>query len=207
MRATTELVQRLPDASPGVREELAGVIDEIDTTGRLVDDLLLLARLDSDELPLRRQVVDLGEVVTGAAKSLAPLVEAAGLTLTVTAAPGLVVDADPDRIRQVVRILLDNAIAHTPAPGTVNVVVERQGARARVSVRDTGVGIAPADAAHVFDRFYRADRARSRATGGTGLGLTIARALVRAHHGEIALESHPGHGATVWFTLPLVTGA
>jgi signal transduction histidine kinase len=85
----------------------------------------------------------------------------------------------------------------------VVVDVERHGASARVAVHDTGVGIPPAEQHYVFERFYRADRARSRSTGGTGLGLAIARALVRAHHGEIGLESQPGRGTTVWFTLPL----
>jgi two-component system sensor histidine kinase CiaH len=203
IRATTELVQRMPDATPAVREELAGLVDEVDATDRLVDDLLLLARLDSDEAPLRRQPVDLGAVVRDAASSLTPLAQAAQLSLTVHAPPGLTVDADPDRIRQVVRILLDNAIAYTPAGGKVDVSVERHGSAARVAVRDTGVGIPPSEQRHVFDRFYRADHSRSRATGGTGLGLAIARALVRAHHGEIGLESHPGQGTTVWFSLPL----
>ncbi len=205
MRATAEMVQRLPDASPAVREEVAAIVTEIDATNRLVDDLLLLARLDSAELLLQRQGVDLGAIVRDAASPMAPLAQAAGLELTITAPPGLEVDVDPVRIRQVVRILLDNAIAYTPA-GAVTVSVERQGSRARVAVRDTGAGIAPADQRQVFDRFYRADRARSRASGGTGLGLAIARALIAAHNGEIGLESQPGQGTLVWFTLPLRAG-
>lgn len=203
IRATTEYVQRLPDASRAVREELGGVLEEIDATSRLVDDLLLLARLDSAELPLQREHVDLGAVVGAAATSLTPLAEAAKLSLTVEAPPGMTVNADTGRIRQVVRILLDNAIAYTPLGGSVRVTVERHGGRGRVAVRDTGPGIAAAEHARVFDRFYRADRARSRKTGGTGLGLPIARALVLAHGGEIGLESQPGHGTTVWFSLPL----
>jgi signal transduction histidine kinase len=202
IRATTELVQRLPDASPAVREELGGVLDEIDATDRLVGDLLLLARLDSDELPLQRGTLDLGAVIRAAAMPLAPLAESAGLNLTIETAPRIMVDADADRIRQVARILLDNAISYTPPGGSIRVVVERRGSRAVVAVRDTGTGIPPAEQAHVFDRFYRADRARSRETGGAGLGLAIARALVLAHRGEIGLES-PGGGTTVWFTLPL----
>ena len=205
IRATTEYVQRLPDASPAVREELGAVLDEVDATGRMVDDLLVLARIDSDELPLRRQRTDLGELVRGSTAALAPLAEAAGLALTVSAPPGALADVDPDRIRQVVRILLDNAIAYTPAGGTVHVSVDRHASRARIAVADTGVGIAAVAQARVFDRYYRADRARSRATGGTGLGLAIARALVQAHGGEIGLESEPGCGTTVWFTVPLAS--
>jgi signal transduction histidine kinase len=207
IRATTELAQRLPDASPAVREELGVVLDEVDTTGRLIDDLLLLANLDSDQPSLRRALIDLGAVVRTATARFEPLVENAGLSLTVEAPSGILVEVDEDRIRQIVRILLDNAIAHTLAGGSIAVTVERQNARARVVVRDTGVGIAPVDQPHVFDRFYRVDRARSRATGGTGLGLAIARAIVLAHRGAIGLESDPGQGATFWFTLPLEQGA
>ena len=205
IRATTEYVQRLPDASPTVREELDGVLEEIDTTSRLVDDLLVLARVDSAELPLRRQRTNLSELVRAVADTVAPLAANNGLSLLVSAQPGGLAEVDPDRIRQVLRILLDNAIAYTAAGGTIQVSVDRQDSRVRVAVSDTGVGIAPEAQARVFDRFYRADRARTRATGGTGLGLAIARALVLAHGGEIGLTSEPGHGTTVWFTLPLAS--
>jgi signal transduction histidine kinase len=203
IRATTELIRRLPDASPAVREELGGILDEVDATNRLVDDLLLLARLDSDELPLRREASDLGGVVRAAAEPLTPQAEAKRLALTIDAPTGMIVEVDADRIRQVVRNLLANALAYTPAGGTVHVTVERKGARGAVSVRDTGVGIPLADQARIFDRFYRADRARARSSGGTGLGLAIARALVHAHHGEIGIGSQPGHGTTVWFSVAL----
>ena len=207
IRATTEYVQRLPDASPTVREELSGVLDEIDATSRLVDDLLVLARVDSAELPLRRQPTDLGKLARAATDAVAPLAEGSGLSWSVSAPHGLFADVDPDRIRQVLRILLDNAIAYTAAGGTIHVSVERHDKRVRIAVTDTGAGIAPEDQARVFDRFYRADRARARATGGTGLGLAIARALVQAHGGEISLESEPGRGTTIWFALPLAPAA
>jgi signal transduction histidine kinase len=205
IRATTEYVQRLPEASPAIREELGAVLDEIDATGRMVDDLLVLARIDSDELPLRRQPTDLGDLVRETTAAVAPLAKATGLSLTVAAQQGLLADVDPDRIRQVGRILLDNAIAYTPQDGAVWVSVDRHASQARISVSDTGIGIAAADQERVFDRYFRADRARSRATGGTGLGLAIARALVQAHGGEIGLESEPGRGTTVWFTVPLMS--
>lgn len=205
IRATTEYVQRLPDASATVREELGGVLDEIDATSRLVDDLLVLARVDSAELPLRRQPTDLGDLARAVTDAVAPLAVSSGLSISVSAPPGVVAEVDPDRFRQVLRILLDNAIAYSPAGGTIQVSVERLDSRARVAVADTGVGIAAEEQARVFDRFYRADRARARATGGTGLGLAIARALVQAHGGEIDLSSEPGRGTTVWFTLPLAS--
>jgi signal transduction histidine kinase len=178
------------------------VLEEVDATDRLVGDLLLLARLDSDELPLRRGVLDLGAVIRAVTAPFAPLAQAGGLNLTIETAPGIMVDADADRIRQVMRILLDNAVSYTPSGGVIRVVTERRGSRAVVAVSDTGAGIPPAEQAHVFDRFYRADRARSRGTGGAGLGLAIARALVLAHHGEIGLDSREP-GTTIWFALPL----
>jgi signal transduction histidine kinase len=104
-----------------------------------------------------------------------------------------------------VRILLDNAIAYTPRGGAVTVTVGRHGQAATVRVADSGIGIAPEDQARIFDRFYRADQARTRATGGTGLGLAIASALVEAHGGRVGLESSPGRGTAVWFALPTVT--
>ncbi|HEU0115794.1 MAG TPA: ATP-binding protein, partial [Thermomicrobiales bacterium] len=127
---------------------------------------------------------------------------ASGLTLRIDAKPGLLVDADANRVRQIVRILLDNALAYTPPPGEVTVTAARRADRAIVTVRDTGIGIAPADQAHIFDRLYRAERSRTRARGGSGLGLAIARTLVRAHGGEIGVRSEPGRGSAFWFALP-----
>jgi signal transduction histidine kinase len=204
IRANAELVQRLPDASPAVQEETAAILTEIDGMARLVDDLLLLARLDADALALERAPLDLVELVRAATATMEERARTAGLSLTIEAEPPVRADADASRVRQVVRILLDNAIAYTPRGGTVTVTVGRHGQAATVHVADTGVGIAPDDQARIFDRFYRADRARTRATGGTGLGLAIARALVEAHGGRIAVESAPGRGTAVWFALPTV---
>jgi signal transduction histidine kinase len=186
---------------------LDGVLDEIDATSRLVDDLLLLARVDSAELPLRRQSTDLGELARAATDAVAPLAKDRNLSLSISAPQRVVADIDPDRIRQVLRILLDNAIAYTAPGGTIHVNVDQHDSRARMLVADSGVGIAPEEQARIFDRFYRADRARARATGGAGLGLAIARALVQAHGGEIGVTSEPGRGTTFWLTLPLASAS
>jgi two-component system sensor histidine kinase CiaH len=132
---------------------------------------------------------------------------AAGLSLTIHPGEPVTAVADAARVRQVVRILLDNAIAYTPPGGRIEVTTECHNGRATVRVADTGVGIDPRDRARVFDRFYRADRARARQTGGAGLGLAIARALVEAHGGQIGLDSTVGRGTTVWFTLPAAAAA
>lgn len=204
IRATTELIRQLPDPSPAeIRAELGAVLEEVDAMNRLVDDLLLLARADGAELALARGPVDLGAIARDAAEAMRVRANAAGVTFEVHAPESIVVDADGDRVQQVLRILLDNAIMYTPAGGSVAVTVIRRGGRGGVSVRDTGIGISPEEQTRVFDRFYRSDRARSRSTGGTGLGLAIASTIIEAHRGEIGLESQPGKGTTVWFTLPL----
>ncbi|MEJ5197508.1 MAG: ATP-binding protein, partial [Anaerolineae bacterium] len=112
------------------------------------------------------------------------------------------VEADPERIGQVLRNLLNNAIAHTPAGGHVSITARVVGQQVAVSVHDTGTGISPEDLPHVFERFYRADKSRARQTGGAGLGLAIVKQLVVAHGGQVSAESEPGRGSTFTFTLP-----
>lgn len=202
IRANAELVQRLPTATSEVRDEVGQIVAEVDELTRLADDLLLLARLDDAALQIDRQSLDLVESVRIAVEAMDERAKAAGISLTSSLGEPVTAVFDPARIRQVVRILLDNAIAYTPAGGTIEVMLDRQSDKVTVRVRDTGHGIDPRDQARVFDRFYRADRARARQTGGAGLGLAIARALVEAHGGQIGLESVPGRGTTVWFTLP-----
>ncbi|MBV8715494.1 MAG: hypothetical protein JOZ65_10545, partial [Chloroflexi bacterium] len=115
-----------------------------------------------------------------------------------------IVDADPDRLQQVLLILIDNAIKHTPSGGRVEVRVRRHGAQAELEVADTGSGIAPEHLPRIFDRFYRADKARARERGGTGLGLAIAKMLIDAHHGHLQLNSQLGAGTQATVSLPLV---
>jgi signal transduction histidine kinase len=202
IRANAELVSRLPDASPAVKDEIANMLQELDGMSRLVDDLLLLARLDDAALTLDRQPLDLAEAVQPVVAAMEEVARSAGLRLSLRIERPVVVSGDVARIRQVLRNLLDNAIRYTPAGGKIDVVVGQRNGRGLVQVSDTGIGIAPEDQPRVFDRFFRADRARTRSSGGTGLGLAIARAIVLAHGGDIGLESEPGVGTTVWFTLP-----
>lgn len=202
IRANAELARRLPDAGPETRAELDEVIAEVDGAARLVEDLLLLARADDPAAVLPRGPADLGAAARTAAAAMEPRARNAGLALLVDAPDGVTVAADKDRISQIVRILLDNAISYTPAGGTVRVTVERERGEGRVTVSDTGTGIDPAEQDRVFDRFYRTDASRTRSSGGSGLGLAIARALTEAYGGRVGLRSVPGDGATVWFTLP-----
>ena len=172
--------------------------------GRLVDDLLLLAKFDQDR-PLDLQPVDLASIAAqaaGGARAIQP-----GRPLTVLAAEPVIVSADAGRLRQVIDNLVGNALQHTPTGTPVTVTVTAGAGRGQVSVADTGPGLSAAQAARVFDRFYRTDRARSRASGGTGLGLSIAAALVSAHGGTICVDTRPGRGATFVVRLPLAAAA
>jgi signal transduction histidine kinase len=202
---------------------LASLHDEALLLNRLVDDLQDLALAEAGQLRLEPQLASLHEIADQAAGALRPALEAKQLELQI-ALPSDLPDlwADPERVGQVLRNLLNNAIMHTPEGGRINVSVEYiancklqivagdlpQSAICNlqsailVSVCDNGPGIAPEHLANVFDRFYRADRSRTRATGGAGLGLAIVRQLVEAHGGRVWAASAPGCGACISFTLP-----
>ncbi|HSJ58268.1 MAG TPA: HAMP domain-containing sensor histidine kinase, partial [Anaerolineae bacterium] len=200
----------LDDVYPLEKAEVTRLYDETRLLSRLVDDLRELALADAGELHLHRTPVDLAALLDATAASMAPAAEATGITVQVEPAGDLPeVAADRDRIAQVLRNLLTNALRHTPAGGAVTLSgVARDGA-VEITVADTGEGIDAADLEHVFDRFWRGDRARvrgERPTGSSGLGLSIAQSLVRAHGGRIWAESEPGQGATFRFTLPTGTG-
>jgi two-component system sensor histidine kinase CiaH len=168
---------------------------------RLVDDLSLLARADSQAIALDRRPTDLSALVTETVSELGPLAEAQHVVLTVEAPGNIRVMGDILRLRQLLLILLDNALKHTPSGGRVRVRLSAQGGRARLQVADFGPGIDPADLPHIFDRFYRADRAR---TGeGSGLGLAIGKWIVEAHGGQIQAGNALEHGAVFTVTLPL----
>jgi two-component system, OmpR family, sensor kinase len=164
--------------------------------------LLALARADAG-VALAAQPVDLDAVVLESFSAARQLAQ--GQTLTLDPFEPAQVIGDADRLKQLVLILLDNAIKYTPPDGGVTVGLRRIDACAEIVVRDTGVGIAEADLPHVFDRFYRADPARSRDPGGTGLGLSIARWIVEQHGGTIEVASAPGRGTLVRTRLPART--
>jgi two-component system, OmpR family, sensor kinase len=184
-----------------VRRLVSGIQAEAARMGRLVDDLLLLARFDEDRR-LEAQPVDLASVAAEAvqtARTVQP-----GRPVHVTAAPKpVVVTADPARLRQIIDNLVNNALQHTPAGTPVTVTVEAGAGQGTLTVADAGPGLSAEQASRVFERFYRTDRARSRASGGTGLGLSIVAALVTAHNGTICVDTAPGRGAAFIVKLPL----
>lgn len=206
LRSSADLLDRHRDEPLGANGELFDDLrDGLARLERLATDLLTLARSDLGEQTLAVAPLDLGPFAADVARRTTPLARAHDLALTCElSGDDVPIEADPDRLYQVVLILLDNAIAHTPPGGRITVAVGRQGGEAVLEVRDTGEGIPPDGLARIFDRFYRADRSRSRAVGGAGLGLAIAEALVESHGGKIALTSTLGEGTTATVTLPLV---
>jgi two-component system OmpR family sensor kinase len=198
--AYAELYERgARDHPDDLERSLRGIGVESARMRELVEELLLLARLDEGR-PLASARVDLNEVVVdaiSAARAVSP-----GWPIALRASAVIVVDGDASRLRQVVDNLLGNVRMHTPA-GTTTTVELRADARALLTVRDDGPGMTAEQAAHVFERFYRVDPSRSRASGGAGLGLAIVDALVRAHHGSIEIETSPGHGVAFTISLPL----
>jgi signal transduction histidine kinase len=176
---------------------------ETDRLERLVEEQLQLARLDAGAVPLERERVDLAELASVVTGPRIPLARRAGVTLTAPAegGPPVEVDVDPARIEQILLILLNNAMRHTPRGGRVEVVVGRDGQDATLAVHDTGEGIAEEAQPFVFDRFYRGDPSREGRSA--GLGLAIARGLAAAHRGGIDLVSAVGEGSTFTVRLPL----
>lgn len=188
-------------------EELGHVTDEVRRLRRLSDDLSTLSRAEEGRLELRPLLFDLRGVVVSATERLRPQVEDAGLRMQVRPGAELVpVYVDTDRLSQVVRNLVGNAVRATPAEGTITVRVGRSGRWAWFSIRDNGEGIDPADLERIFERFYRvAGRRESRGETGSGIGLTIAREIVRAHGGELVARSRGrGSGAEFIGWLPAV---
>jgi signal transduction histidine kinase len=169
---------------------------------RLASDLLTLARSDTGELELMTAPLDLAEMAGDVVRRVTPLAQDRQVQLGFKLnGPAPTVEADPDRLQQVLLVLVDNAIKHTPRDGHVDVRVSQQSGTALLEVADTGSGIAPEHLPRIFDRFYRADKARSQ--GGTGLGLAIAKMLVDAHGGHMSIASTLGVGTRVTVALPM----
>lgn len=180
---------------------LASLHNQTEVLTRLVRDLRDLALLREGALRLDRQPVDLAQLVREVVET-SQAADEKGVTLAVAGDPVIVV-ADRERIAQVLHNLVSNALRHTARGGVVRLTVTTIGADGQVEVTDTGAGIPTGDLAHVFDRFHRVDRSRSRTTGGAGLGLAIVKQLVETHGGRVWVRSREGQGSTFGFTLPL----
>jgi two-component system OmpR family sensor kinase len=200
VRAYAELFGRGADRHPDdLARSMEGIRRESERMSALVEDLLLLARLDEGR-PLAREPVELERVVREAVETARTVEPDRPIDLDAEHAAVL---GDRERLRQIVDNLLGNVRAHTPAGAPVRVRVGRTNGKATIAVEDTGPGLRPEDLERIFERFYRADESRSRASGGVGLGLSIVAAVAEAHGGAVAARSEPGKGAAFEITLPL----
>lgn len=201
-RATLEALQ--DGVYPLTPAQLQPVLEQNATLTRLVDDLRALALAEAGQLTLERVPVDLGELTARSVERFSAQAESARVRLRLEVAPDIPkTNLDPGRIEQILSNLISNALRHTPGGGVVNLRVSEQGSALELSVHDSGPGISPDAIAHVFERFYRADRSRSRAEGGSGLGLAIARKFAEAHGGTLTACNHPEGGAVFTLKIPL----
>lgn len=188
---------------PADMENLASLHDETILLSRLVGDLRELALADAGQLTLARTPTDLRALTEHLITALQPQAKEQNIALTPQWEAVPPVNCDAQRIEQVLRNLISNALRHTPNGGSIHITLTSEKNSARISVQDNGAGIAPEALPHIFERFWRGDKSRSRAQGNTGLGLAIAKQWVTAHGGQIGVESTVGKGTMFWFTLPL----
>lgn len=204
MRVVIEaLADGLIEEASSRQRYLASLQADIASLSKMIDELFELAQIDAGGLQLDRLPAALRDLISDVMMRLRPLAEAQHVQLDGDVTPDVdPVTLDPAKMERVLVNLISNALRHTPAGGCVDVKADRVGNQARIQVSDTGSGIASADLPYVFDRFYRGDQSRSRATGGAGLGLAIAKGIVEAHGGSIGVQSQPGRGTTFEIRLP-----
>jgi two-component system OmpR family sensor kinase/two-component system sensor histidine kinase BaeS len=198
------LAAQLDGVFPLDLAETARLYDETRLLSRLVDDLRELAQVEAGQLHLEIGAIDVRQLIESTAAVFQPMADDKTLSLTLNVPADLPrVTADGERVAQVLRVFLSNALRHTTANGAITIGAQAVAAGVEVSVRDTGDGIAPDDVPYVFDRFWRGDKSRARETGGSGLGLAIARQLIEAQGGTIGVETQVGQGSRFWFRLPV----
>ena len=208
IRTEAEVALRRSRKDTEYRESLYHILLEAERTTRLIEQLLALARADSGRETLQMQAVDLCPTLRDVGESWQQVASVRNLEFSCSIADSdSFVLGDKTLLRRLADILLDNAFKYTPSPGSVHLSFEQRGDNAVIAVRDSGVGIAEEDQSRIFERFYRVDKARSRAQGGTGLGLSIAQWIVQQHHGTITVESRPGSGTIFRVELPLIAAA
>jgi heavy metal sensor kinase len=205
LRGETEVALNKPRTVPEYQESLSLIKDEAERLSRIVEDLFMLARQPMDApMAFLKEPLSLNETVRDCSRAAQVLAIRKGVQLnTESDSRSIILSGDHELLRRMILNLLDNAVKYTPEGGEISVVLARHNGNARISVRDTGVGISQADQAHVFDRFFRVDKARSRVLGGAGLGLSIVAWIVESHGGKIDLESSPGKGSLFTVELPL----
>lgn len=206
MRGELESIVERTGHSPEVQETAASILEEVERLARIVDGLFAMSRLDAGEAQKECVPFDLADLATSTADQMYLLAEDKNISISTDSPGRVVVEGDRARMKQVVVNLLDNAIKYTPSGGSIRISVKAGGGKALLEVEDNGVGI-PAEAhPHIFERFFRVDKARSREMGGAGLGLSIVKSICTAHGGRVDFTSAEGRGSSFKVELPL-TGA
>jgi signal transduction histidine kinase len=200
MRATAEFGLRTQPAQEQ-GQVLQDIINETDYMNHLVDDLLLLSRLDAQRLQLAREIISVSELVAETVRQMEKLGQDKGITLSMDTVKGNII-GDRARVRQVLLILLDNALRFTPANGTIRISAQPSGKFIEVVVADSGPGIPPEHLPHLFERFYQVRTNATNDSRSNGLGLSIAKGLIEAQHGTIHIKSTTGKGTHVHLLLP-----
>ncbi|MBQ6373502.1 MAG: HAMP domain-containing protein [Clostridia bacterium] len=204
MKILIETLMYQDPFDPGMTKEfLTDVNKEIDRLNSIVSDLLTLVNIDAGAMKLKLEDVEMSSLLLEQTQRLSPLARENGIELECAARDQMVVTGDRLKLQQVIYNVIDNAIKYTPRGGEVHCTLTRSGRTAVIRIQDTGEGIPAEDLPHIFDRFYRVDKARSRETGGTGLGLSIVKQIVLSHGGTIVPDSVLGKGTTFTIQLPL----
>ena len=207
LRGEMESVVAQARALPELSDRAGSALEEVDRLAKIVDALFAISRLDSGEAQQARTRFDLAPLAAGTTEQMSLLAEDKGVSVACNVEGNVSVEGDRARIKQVVVNLLDNAIKYTPAGGSINLLVRSCDNKAIIEVADTGIGIPAAALPHIFERFFRVDKARSRDAGGAGLGLAIVKSICAAHGGRVEVESSEGRGSRFKVELPLAQPA
>lgn len=203
MRGELESMAAEPQASSGTREMIASLLEEVERLAAVVDGLLALSRLDTGEASAEWVKFDLAELVATTADQMSLLAEDKSISVVCDAPQRVIVEGNRARLKQVIVNLLDNAIKYTPSGGTVRLKVAWQNGQGVLEVADTGIGIPPEALPHVFERFFRVERSRSREQGGAGLGLSIVKSICTAHGAAVEVQSTSDQGSRFCIRFPL----
>jgi len=207
MRGELEsVVQREAGLTEELRGRIGSVLEEAERLSHIAESLFTISRLDAGEARIEHVTFDLVDLIKTTAEQMSLMAEEKSISVVIKAEQALSVDGDPARLKQVIVNLLDNAIKYTPRGGSITVALSKAVHKAVLAIADTGIGIAPEALPHIFERFYRADKVRSREQGGAGLGLSIVRSICQAHGGTVEIESAENKGTICRVLLPLAEG-
>ena len=205
LRGETEVALRWAKSCDEFRTTLQSNMEEIDRMGRILEDLLVLAKSEYNKLPLSIKTISISDIMQELYIQAQSLAEAKQIQINLHhhVEHEILLDGDDLRLRQLFVNIITNAIRYTGDNGTIDINISSNNDHVHVSISDNGIGITPEHLPHIFERFYRTDEARNRTSGGTGLGLAIVQSIIDAHNGEIKVTSAPGKGSTFLIIIPL----